>query len=164
MNDKELDLDLARTVLAQGELKLQAQLQIALAADQRAIVFAGFLIAIATALAGYWTRPDTSYLAGVWATATGGVMFAGALACVSAAWPRLIGTVGNNPENWWSDGVEHRDLAECLRKESGNYDEWIVANNALLYRNGRMLKGGLLLALLAPFPGWLSYWWLSPLG
>jgi len=51
-SSSKLDLELARFVLQQGEKRLDAQLQIAIAADQRAMILAGIFVAIATLISG----------------------------------------------------------------------------------------------------------------
>ena len=91
MNESGLSLnkELAERVLYQGELRLSAQLQIALGADQRAITSASILIGIATAAFGFAGAmlPGTDSTIAISAALVGGLLLVAGGFCVWAAWP-----------------------------------------------------------------------------
>ena len=149
--------ELARLVLAQGELRLQAQLQIALAADQRAMVLAGICAAAAAAFLGAGVvffdaeAPQTVLGAGAIAIA---IVFgiAGGLATVPAR-PAAFWLAGAQPRNWWEGGALSKPLADAMVAESWNYEDRIVKNERFLSRNARLLLLALRLACVAPLLG-----------
>ena len=158
MSDSQHNLELARAVLRQGELMLDAQLRLTIAAMQRATTMAAILTpAAVAALALAMNRfpVDADFAAGL--AASGATLVVGAGFCVSAIWPARFRVPGNTPRNWWEDGVEERPLAECLRRESENYDDDIKSNRALLARDARRLRLGAWSGCAAPVIG-LAVW------
>ena len=156
-----LDLELARTVLRQGELRLQAHLGLAVAADQRAVTLTAMFAATALAALGFgasWIDgPAANVPLGIGAVVAG-LAFAGAAGlCVWALRPMTFALAGAQPEKWWCDGVEARPLAECLRKESNNYQKRIEHNRRALARNAESIRRALRLACVAPILG-LAVW------
>jgi hypothetical protein len=145
---------LAEVVLRQGELKLAAQLQVAIAADHRATAFAGLFITLALAAlsgAGLLWKLGSGYealLAGL-IVVTALLIFAAYL-CVETVKPVDFWTAGNQPERWWSDDVDKKPLAECLRKESENYQKRIIKNNDVLDRNAKKFLYALRIGLASP--------------
>jgi hypothetical protein len=113
MNDLgRLEDEVLKEVVREAEARLGAQLQIATAADQRALTFAGFLIATATAALGaglaLLTRVPTDFtLAAVSLGFALGILAAAAIAMYTI-WPRTFAIPGNEPENWlpenWASG------------------------------------------------------------
>lgn len=160
MDEKE-KLELARVVLDQGEKKLAAQMQLALAADQKALIVAGFVFTLATGVIGYGASDSVETFGRVWGFSTGTMLLAAAAACLSAAWTRDITTVGNAPNNWWSDNVDKRPLSKSLRNMSMHYDLGVKSNHQMLKLNAGLFRGGVVLALLAPFLGGL-FAWIAP--
>jgi hypothetical protein len=158
--------DLAERVLHQGELRLAAQLQIALAADQRAITSASILVAIASACLGFAgeqftnTLPDQRFAIAL--VTAGSLLLVSSALCVSAAWPVRFRLVGAVPENWWSDDVIGRPYEECLWKESNNYTVRVRQNVGVIKQNAKRLRKGMYLACAAPFIG-LVFWLVDPL-
>ena len=155
------ELELSRTVLRQGELRLQAQLQVALASDQRAIVLVTLLATAAAAAIGFsaawFDAAPTKAALGSGALAAGACFLAAAWVCGLAARPQKFGLVGAQPDKWWRDGVETRPLHECLRKESANYQGRIAYNRNVLKKNAETLRRGLRLAFVAPIFGFLAW-------
>lgn len=165
MTDEEARLELARTVLRQGELRLQDQLTRAIASDQRASTLAGIFIAAATvslvAAVAFATAgtPNPPLAAGGIAAAVM-LLVAGAY-CARAAMPVKFAAVGAVPQNWWEDGVKERPLAECLENESANYQRYISDNMKVIARSGKLLRCGAGLGWFAPQIGvvfWLIFW------
>ena len=160
-NDGQSPDKLAEIVLRQGELRLQAQLQVALAADQRAVLLATILataaaVALGFAAAWFGSIPAMTGL-GFGGLITGLAFAGGAWLCGHAARPLPFGLVGAQPDKWWNDAVESRPLAECLRKESSNYQKRVTYNRGVLSRNAGTLRRGLRLAFVAPIFGFLTW-------
>lgn len=122
-------------VVREAERRLDAQLQIATAADQRALTFAGFQIAAATgSLAGGVAlmaarQPDLVLAAMAFTFAL--VLLLACLFAMATVWPRKFSIPGNEPANWlpeewrWPDKgfaleaarVEQAScLQECIEK------------------------------------------------
>lgn len=150
-------LALARAVVRQGEMVLAAQLTLAVAASQRAMTLAALFTPIAVAAFGLaisqWVAPASNLPLAVAMLATGAFVVSAAALCVAAAWPMGFYTAGNRPDNWWSDGVEARSLAESLKKESANYDRSIDYNQRVITRTNDRLKIGALLGVTSPIVG-----------
>lgn len=143
--------EMAEQVLHQGELYLQAQLQLAIAADQRAATMAAFWGAIGTAAAAaaiaYWDR--TSDLGILLAGLTCAVfMVAGAAVCLWAARPVTFCIPGNHPEAWFS--LLDRPLFDVMLGEAENYQDHIESNATFLESNRRLIGKGAALAVSAP--------------
>jgi hypothetical protein len=152
---------MARQIFAQGETYLQAQLQLALASDQRATTMASILTAVASAVAAgalaLWTvSQNASILAAGLVTAT--VLLVGAAFAAWAARPVDFNLAGNHPEKWF--GVSKAPLVVVLGGEAENYQEHIEANDKVLGANQRALKRAGIAALLAPLVG-VAAWVLT---
>lgn len=143
--------EMARQIMTQGETYMQAQLQVALASDQRAITAASIFAAIGTAVIaaalGYWSSEgDVAILvAGVLA---GLCTFAGCASCLWAARAVKFYSPGNHPSQWF-DG-RHGSLAVMMGGEAENYQGCIQKNEERLAANARSLDRGFRLVLLAP--------------
>ena len=129
-------------ILAHAESYLNAQLTSALAADQRALVYAGFLAAGVVALVGGGTTllidvksPFLGYTAFAMAL---GLTISMALA-VYAARPTGFEFVGNKPDQWVADVAIGKPLIESLREQAVHYDAMIGSNADLLRDNCRWL-------------------------
>ncbi len=151
------DLELARVVLRQGELRLKDQLARALASDQRASTLAGMFTAAAMAALGFgasiFGQQDGDFAVAVASLGTGAALLASVGLCVAAAWPVPFAAVGTAPDSWWNDGVETRPLAQCLKKESGNYQRRIQHNRDVHARATRCLRAGVVVGCSAPALG-----------
>lgn len=151
------ELALAQIVFRQAEAKLKAQLQTALAADQRAMTLAAIFATASVALFGVAMlaidRPEA-----IWSLAGGGMgagasFFVGAWLCVQAAWPVDFHLPGNLPESWWCDGVEDKALAECFRNEAEHYQDDIKDNREVMKKNARSAELGARFGVFAPIVG-----------
>lgn len=151
------DERLAEMVLRQGEINLEAQLQIALAADQRASTLAGIYTAISVAAFGVSAAMFKADSGAIGLTSAGltvaAISLVAALLCLGVARPARFHIAGNRPDNWWNDGVRDRTLAECLERESHNYDQYIQHNDEILARNADNLRRALRAGLMAPVAG-----------
>ena len=68
---------------------------------------------------------------GFGALAAGIALALSVFAGVVAAWPVRFAAVGAEPDKWWNDRVTQRPLADCLRKESHNYQQRIAHNKSV---------------------------------
>lgn len=93
-----------RQILAQAETYMAAQLQVALATDQRAITAASVFATFATAIVGvalaYWSQTKDAPLS-IAALVAGLVVTAAAFSCFWAARPINFYFPGNHPASWW---------------------------------------------------------------
>jgi hypothetical protein len=156
-------LEMAERLLQQGETFLQAQLQSAIAADQRAVTMAAFFASVAAAIAAvavaYWDKSSDlpMLIAGLIGA---GMMAVGACICLWAARPVDFYFPGTHPECWYE--VLDKPLEEVLLGEAQNYQDNIDKNEKFLTANGRALKVGAALSAAAPLVG-IAVWVLLTL-
>lgn len=151
-------LEMARQIFEQGEKVLQAQLEIALASDQRATAIASLFAAVGTAVAAgaftYWDKnSDTPILAAGIVTSV--VMIMGALRSLWAARPVPFHTPGNHPNRWYS--CKDEDLAPMLGAEAESYQTMIDQNESQLRANSRAIMQGATIAVSSPIVG-IALW------
>lgn len=142
--------DQLRQMLAQAESYLNAQLHIGTAADQRALVFAGFIAALVVAVGG-----------GASAVLVGGKhLFLGYLGFITAAGllislahavhtarPVRFEYPGNSPSEWVQDVAAKKPIIESMREQAGHYAVMIEANNRTLESNCKWLRRSQMIAL-----------------
>lgn len=150
-----VDPEIARLILRQGELRLEAQFKAAIAADQRAMVSAGICAAFAAALTTAMIANYSQYHAAdvAWAGGT----LAAALLCASASFlrcakPTKFETAGNEPKEWFSIR-NYKSLSVAIGGECENYQEWIDENEKKLSMNARHYWRAVTIAMLAPIVG-----------
>lgn len=164
--DDAIPLAMAERVLQQGELFLQAQLDSALASDQRAMTTAAFFASVAAAITAgviaYWD--NSAEFAVLIAGLSGAMIMAiGACVCLWAARPVDFYFPGTHPACW--EGVIHLPLNEVLWGEAQNYQDNIEKNAALLEKNGKVLYRGAMLAAASPLVAialWLLFSTIYP--
>ena len=155
-----VELDMARTIMEQGEKFMAAQLQASIAADARATASANLFTAAAAAVfaAGiaYFgaAQPEASAIL-VGSIVTGMLLIASASMSFYAARPTRFYFPGNQPSQWWPHATS--DLVEMLGGESENYDARIDFNGNVLEANGDWQKRAGLVAVIAPIVG-LTAW------
>lgn len=133
---RNLSRDVLDEVVREGELRLEAQLQIATAADQRALTFAGFQITAGTAsLAGgvaLMTAQSPDYLLALIALIFALAILIAAGITLWTVVPRKFKTPGNQPLNWaksawrWSD--KGFDMKAARVEQAACLEESIDAN------------------------------------
>lgn len=163
------DLDLLREIVASADVRLQAQLTASLAADQRALVLAGFLVAVIAALVSgavalFLQVPRQGYLA--WAaigTALG--LFVSLLLTVYAARPVSWGYPGTRPQAWLRDIVSKKDAASRLSELAADYERRGRDNAALMARHGQCILAALIVAAVSILLGGATlvyFFWCRP--
>jgi hypothetical protein len=145
-------------ILRQGELYLDGQSRLALAADQRALsaasIFSGFAAVVLATTLAYWEQTGSLdlLLAGLM---TMGLMLIGAFSSMGAAWPVGFALPGNEPKQWWP--LRNEPLNTNLGGETENYQKLIDMNFSILVTNARWLKVGLAFGVTAPLFGALTW-------
>jgi hypothetical protein len=137
-------------MLAQAETYLNAQLQIGTAADQRALVFAGFIAAIVVAAGGgasaLLLAGDSLFLGYLGFATVAGLLVS--LACaVHAARPVSFEYPGNSPAEWAQDISTGKSLLDSMREQAAHYATMIETNNRTLESNCIWLRRSQMIAL-----------------
>jgi len=142
---------LLRDIIKLGETRLQSQLTVAIAADQRALVLSGFLVptigALIAAAAALMLATPMRYDLGVVAfLGAGGLLISLALAIVAA---RPVGWhfPGIRPGNWVKDLAEsNSDPHGTLAAIAAGLEKQAEANSKLLSVNGWLIRCSLIMA------------------
>lgn len=137
-------------ILRQAESRLQAQLALGIAADQRAMTFAGILAAVATALVAYAAEKGFS-------AALFGLIVPLLLGAGCAAWaasPIMWDVYGTSPTDWIDDIADGRDDAHSAKAAQASfYGEMITDNDVRMAANATSIRLALWAAILAPVIG-----------
>lgn len=146
-----VDERMAAHILQQGEKVLAAQVQLAIAADQRAMSSANMFVTVAVGVAaatlGYHgVRAELPVL--IAGMTCSGLMLVAAGCCFFAAKPQPFHLPGAHPRSWWD--IRHGRLVEAMGGESENCQEQIDHNERVLKGNARWLRVGLATAIEAP--------------
>lgn len=153
-----VDIEMARQILAQGEAALQAQLQLAIASDQRATTAASIFVSMATAVAAafiaFWDNTQDS--SALWGGLTGAafLLVGGALAAFAAR-PTDFFIPGNHPRQWYEG--RNSVLATMVGGEAEDVQRRIEANDTLMFANQRWLKAGFAAVMIAPLASLLVW-------
>lgn len=150
MGDAE-KLRLAETVLRQGEIRLDAQLKIGFELDRKATAFAAVFMTAAAAASGFVLAMAARDMMreAIAAGVAAALFFVASATSVWTSRPSKFFTVGNRPNNWWSDGVENRPLAESLRREAVNYQLNIECNSSALSKIARWTRRAVWIGMAA---------------
>lgn len=136
------DQDLLLEIQSAAEQRLNAQLTAGLAADQRALVFAGLLAVAAAAVTGTtvstWSSEATDFLKGLTLFASFGLIAAMSFA-IYAARPTSWYYPGGLPENWLDDISQKKQKLVRLQELVADYNFRIVSNEDLMSRNAKLL-------------------------
>lgn len=152
----------ARQILALGESYLKAQLQAAIAADQRAVTMTSILSATALAVVGasiayFQVSKNVPTFAAAIATAS--VLLFAAACGAWAARPMVFWFPGNTPANWYD--VRFGDFITNVGGEAENYSDRISWNNEILAANQSALMLGMVAAILSPVIGAVVWYFAS---
>jgi len=131
--------DLIREATRNGEERLRVQMQIALAADQRAVSLGGILAAAASVVLGFLltdaNRLDgaTSYICLFLSV---GLCSASVLAFYSVR-PVSMRFAGNKPSNWRDDIESDKPIVDALLEQMSHIDNAIDLNEAVINSNAK---------------------------
>lgn len=156
--------ELVDEIIRQAELRLDAQLSAALAADQRAMTFAGLLFAGVAVLlgGGLGISPGSPQTTPIFAMAIGFTL-AAACACWSAR-PSPWHFAGNFPASWTDDVSNGLSLEESKREMASNFQELLEFNEAQLTSAARWMRASMIIALLTVIAGLAALLCSSGLG
>lgn len=153
-SDKQLE-----QILSHAETFLAAQLQTGLAADQRALVFSGFLATAVVALvgaAGALMLRESHFLGYTAVLTAVGLMIALSFAIQAA---RLVDffLAGNRPCAWETDIRSGLSLTASLTAQALHYDEMIMDNRATLDANCEKMNLAIVLTFLSLLNGGCAF-------
>lgn len=144
------DLKVITEIIRQGEARLQAQLQTALACDTRSVGLASLQSAASAALIIAAAQDDISGSSEVACYLSAIILLSGA---VVAGWAlRSVGFafVGNRPKFWVACIGNGDKLAECLAGTAVHMDKHLALNDEIMKRHGRLTNMSLACLALAP--------------
>jgi hypothetical protein len=166
MDWSQPDEKLVQEIIREAEAYLQAQLSLAIAADQRSSVMASLFAAGAAAIAaGLMTLAATDHAQAYLAIFIGGIaasalLVGGAALCILAARPTNFAVPGNMPECWYDDVGKPSEFKLLLGQQAEIYQSQITENNATLSANATRFTWGALIGISAPVVGialWLAF-------
>ena len=136
--------DTLSEIVREAESRLNAQLTAAIAADQRALSFAGLLAvaAVLTASAGgslLIGEAENALLGWVAISVTGAFVIAMLCAILSAR-PASFQFLGNDPAEWVGDISANKSLHESLAEMAAHYNEMLAHNRKLMKVNGLLMS------------------------
>jgi len=146
--------EMAREIKQQGETFLQAQLQAAIASDQRATTMAGVCVTLATAVVAagiaYWDKSSSIPI--LLGSFPGGLslLIAAGYAGRSAR-PVDFYYPGNQPNKWYE--IRGGDLTVALGGEAENYDQHIASNQTILADSREAINIAFWIAIASPVVG-----------
>ena len=144
-------------IIREAEIFIGEQFKAALAADSRALTLASVLGAAATLATGNLISISGSQ-PHIWPYAFGVVIIILALVlalinAVSAAKPISFEYNGNSPDQWLSDIVERKSLAEARAGQAFAYAVGIRTNKISLETNQRRITRAMTIALVGVIVG-----------
>lgn len=155
-------IDVAKEIIRLSELKIQAQLQIGIAANQRSATLCGIFststIAVMGAVFVYIDKnADNSIeIAGSCCSV---MLFAAALCCLKALWPTSFATAGIEPKNWLYRDALLGSIEDTLLNEAENYQSKIESNRITNKKCAIWFKMGASIGCAAPIVSLLI--WLA---
>ena len=153
------DLQL-KQIISDAERVLSTQLSVGIAADQRAMVFSGFIAAAVVALIGgaaaILIGPDHHFI-GYLALATGiGLLISMGYAVFSAR-PTSFEWAGNDPASWHQDIAASKPFTTSMQEQCEHYQSMIVSNRATLSKNNQLLLRAQYITLIVLLCAGLSF-------
>lgn len=160
--------ELLTEVIREGEAYLQAQVQLATSADQRASVMASVFAAAGTVIAAALIAAttgggETTQLIPIFVGGgiTAALFIVGASCCVAATLPVGFLLPGSQPKNWLRDITGEASLHDALSEQAANFQDKIDKNRKVLVRNASWFKWGARAGIVAPLVGFIA--WLQTL-
>lgn len=148
--------ELIREVVKLGEARVQAQVQLATAADSRAMALCGISSAAAgVVLAATQVIQSSSGILGL--AAAGMFYLVGAGLAGWSARPQVMDTPGWEPSKFEHDIAGCRSVDEVSEEMLPFVERGIRENDDLLAANGRFLTAALFFVITAPVSGVLGW-------
>lgn len=133
-----------REILREAESFLSNQFKAAIAADQRALAFAGALSAGTVILFGasvaVFTAPDGIRSLGIIGIVTALSLLRAIFLAVRSAMPGTFYYTGNIPSKWIEDIAKQKTFRKSLAEQAAHYDEEINKNSKILECNGKQMQ------------------------
>ena len=151
INWTDVEPEVARQILHQGEMFMASQMQAGIASDQRAMtvasVFSAFAMAVAAGSIAYWDKVgDLPILIAGLVAAT--VMTIGSAISLWSARQVDFYYPGNHPSSYFE--CLNSSIQTILGGEAENYQERIGKNAKILQTNGRATTCGAAISMSAP--------------
>ncbi|WP_311274410.1 hypothetical protein [Methylobacterium sp. WCS2018Hpa-22] len=164
-NWSNVEEEVAKTILSQGETYLKAQMQFALDADKRALTLATGCITFSTALFAaalvVYNNNISQYI--VWSLGVTSIwVLIAAYFCFFAARPVPFALPGSRPALWWD--VAGESPVSLIGGETENYQERIETNSTFLNKNSRYVRIAMIMFALSPLVFGATYYIKSGLG
>lgn len=153
--------DILQEILRESELKLAAQLQSGLAADQRAFTYLGFIVVIVVVIVGaafslQIDKPTNTALSVICLLLSGG-FFTSCIYLYKSAKPVDWYFAGNEPNKWLEDIENKITLHHALAAQCGYYDKCLTENNRSLVNASQNFENAtLIFVITVAFCGLLS--------
>ena len=139
-----------KEIIRQGELRLQAQLQAALAADSRSNALVAIQAAAAAALVVYAGSADVKGTPEFTAFVSAAFFSVGAMFAAWAARPVSFDFAGLNPSDW-VPAIESAEPVDSARRAYATYlDDYLKDNAARMSANGGWTMMSIKMMAMAP--------------
>jgi hypothetical protein len=139
--------DMLAEIIREAEARLAAQLTVAIVADQRAMTFAGLMLAAAAALTGTALGAGSAAALAVPVVLAGLGLFVAAALAVIAARPVDWDYVGNEPSAWIVDISPPARLKPSTAAMADHYDGMIKGNEVTIAASAFWIRLSMLSAL-----------------
>lgn len=144
------DPELLQEIVRQAEIRMQAQLQSALAADARAGLLSSLQAAASAGLFVAAAQADIKGSAEAAAYISASLLALGALLAACALRPIDFGFVGNKPSNWIDDIIAQETKQTGLAGTAEHLDKYLRLNDQRMSTNARLVSGSLFFLVGAP--------------
>ncbi len=150
---KTTNIALLREIVASGEARLQAQLTVSLAADQRALVLAGFfsasIVALVSGAVALFLGESPQVFLGSIAFASAATLLWSLGFVIYSARPTKWGYPGTRPKAWVKDIASKKVEATRLAERLADIERNAALNAEILDANGKLVSGALVVAATA---------------
>ncbi|MDH2328698.1 hypothetical protein QCN27_17740 [Cereibacter sp. SYSU M97828] len=143
---------LVREMQRRAEQRLQAQQDIALAADARALTFCGLCLTAASLLIGL---ADGEMRIPMYAA--GGYIYVGAALAAYAARPTSWAAPGQPSDGYAEDLRDDRPIIEVISEVNAHIDDQILRNEKKLSENALIMRIAAATSVLSPLVGLAAY-------
>lgn len=144
------DPELLQEIVRQAEIRMQAQLQSALAADARAGLLSSLQAAASAALFVAAAQAEIAGQAETAAYISASLLALGALFAAFALRPVDFGFVGNKPSNWIDDIIAKENKQIGLAGTAEHLDKYLRLNDQRMSENAKLVSTSLLFLIGAP--------------
>lgn len=137
-------------IIRQGELRLQAQLQAAIAADARAGLLASIQAATSAALVVFGGSNEVTGDAERAAYVAASFALVGSILALIALRPITFDFAGLRPRDWLPAIETNEPELSAKRYYAGYLDEYLCANDGRMRVNGRLAFASICSLIIAP--------------